>query len=77
MSYTVLVTAPDLAPSDRAKHERVLSELDRTEWMCAYYVRVGELARRLTEWSMSRIGPVRRRRGSIGCWAVVWQAEIR
>lgn len=31
-----------------------LDRLERTAWMCEYYVRVRELSRRLTEWSMGR-----------------------
>lgn len=42
---------------ERAAAEEQLSRLARTAWMSAVYPSIQALARRLTEWSMSRIGP--------------------
>ena len=41
---------------DARKHQGALERLERTRWMCDVYGRVEELARRLSEWSMRRVG---------------------
>jgi hypothetical protein len=54
---------------DKAKAQRALDGLARTAWMCQYYDKVQELAKRLTEWSMSRVDDVSCKRGACVC---VW-----
>jgi uncharacterized protein (TIGR00730 family) len=51
------LAAPDVPAADRARLERQATALARSAWMCAMYADVEALARRLTQWSMSRLTP--------------------
>jgi len=42
--------------AEKEKHRVVLDRLHKMAWMCDIYTVVADLSRRLTEWSMSRIG---------------------
>ena len=42
--------------ADKEKARISLGRLSKTAWMCDVYVQVEQLARKLTEWSMGRIG---------------------
>jgi predicted Rossmann-fold nucleotide-binding protein len=46
----------DASEGERARAAAQLERLQKMEWMCKVYRDVEQLARRLTEWSLSRIG---------------------
>lgn len=51
------ITDESLSAKERDKQAAVLARLRKTAWMSTVYLQVEELARKLSAWSMARIGP--------------------